>query len=299
MGVWNVFLSSILVPLVAIALLARSRRRPLSGWLTTLFMAAGLTGFSFFVASSGTFGVPMRWLIGGLFLAAAAFSWFRRPAVETEARPDSGARLLVKVLIGFFFGGVAAGAIAGRSEPAGAVDVGFPLRGGTFLVLHGGSTPPSNVYAREEKQRYAVDLVALNSLGMRAKGFAPEQPSAYAVYGAEVVSPCDGAISSVSDGAPDVLPAAASQTGPAPDPLGNQVVVACEDRTAITLSQLQKGSIAVRPGQRVERGARLARVGNSGASPEPHLHVHAERDGKAEPLTFDGRWLVRNATVKR
>lgn len=69
-----------------------------------------------------------------------------------------------------------------------------------------------------------------------------------------------------------------------------------------------RGSVAVRADERVRRGQPLARVGNSGNSSEPHLHLHAVRftapppletpfllrEGAAVPVLLDGRFLKRN-----
>jgi murein DD-endopeptidase MepM/ murein hydrolase activator NlpD len=48
----------------------------------------------------------------------------------------------------------------------------------------------------------------------------------------------------------------------------------------------------------VKEGQRIGRVGNSGNTSEPHLHIHAERDGAGVPLRFDGRFPVRNDLVR-
>ena len=42
------------------------------------------------------------------------------------------------------------------------------------------------------------------------------------------------------------------------------------------LAHLQQGSILVGPGARVEVGAFIARVGNSGRSPIPHVHLQCQ-----------------------
>jgi murein DD-endopeptidase MepM/ murein hydrolase activator NlpD len=55
----------------------------------------------------------------------------------------------------------------------------------------------------------------------------------------------------------------------------------------------------------VKVGDRIAEVGNSGASDEPHLHIHAQRPGSSVepfsgdplPMRFDGLFLIRGDRV--
>ena len=62
------------------------------------------------------------------------------------------------------------------------------------------------------------------------------------------------------------------------------------------------GSLEIKAGDRVFAGQRIAKVGNSGNTTEPHLHIHAVRKntgdhlftGKGVPITFDGHFFVRN-----
>lgn len=292
MVVWNIFFATILLPLVAIALLWRRRRRPLSTWLATLVLAGGLAGFSVLAAPWGWFGVPLRIAIALLFAIAMAMS-LRRPR-EEEAVPPSPFRLLLMVLIGLFFGVVAIGVVRARRVPPAAIDVGFPLTRGAYLVGQGGSHPAANYHAQDPKSRYAVDLMKLNSAGMRARGLYPDDAGAYAIFGDAVVSPCDGTIIAAIDGFPDAARISIDEKNPA----GNHVIVRCGGAN-VALAHLQRGSVGIRAGVQVRRGTPLARVGNSGASSEPHLHIYAERGGVAVPLRFDGRWLVRNAIIRK
>ncbi|MCU0571003.1 MAG: M23 family metallopeptidase [Oculatellaceae cyanobacterium Prado106] len=56
---------------------------------------------------------------------------------------------------------------------------------------------------------------------------------------------------------------------------------------------------------RVKVGDRIAEVGNSGASDEPHLHIHAQRPGASAapfsgdplPIRLNGRYLIRGDRV--
>jgi hypothetical protein len=229
----------------------------------------------------------MRYTMLVLFLLALVFS-LRRPVPE-DMKDEPPMRTVVKVLIGFLFGGVAVGVLRGREVPPNPIELAFPLRGGAYLVEHGGSTGPSNMHNAQPAQRFAVDLVKLNGIGMRARGIYPSDVTRYAIYGAEVFSPCSGVVVSAFDGLPDTVDDKR--------PFGNHVVVRCHG-VHVTLAHLQKGSVAVKSLAPVTVHQLLGRAGNSGLSAEPHLHVHAERGGAAVPVRFDGRWLVRNDVIR-
>ncbi|MER7947208.1 M23 family metallopeptidase [Streptomyces sp. NPDC096079] len=53
---------------------------------------------------------------------------------------------------------------------------------------------------------------------------------------------------------------------------GNHLVLDLGDGTYAMYAHLRRGSLAVRPGDRVLAGRELARCGNSGNSTEPHVH---------------------------
>lgn len=96
-------------------------------------------------------------------------------------------------------------------------------------------------------------------------------------------------------------------TPPQPDRshmAGNHVTIDC-DGTWVLLGHLMRGSVVVDDGEGVATGAALGRVGNSGNTGDPHLHIHAQRPGTAAepmsgeplPIRIEGRYLVRNARV--
>lgn len=194
-----------------------------------------------------------------------------------------------------------------RLVPAGAVDLSFPLKGGRFAVLHGGGAALNHHHV-VPAQAHATDIVALNRRGRRASGVRPEALDAYEIFDRAVVAPCDGIVSGMSDGAPD---APIGRVDPL-KPAGNHVLLFCAVGDAgitLLLAHFRPGSVAVICGDRVRRGTLLGRVGNSGNSTEPHLHIHAVRGHETDPgavlatalavpLTFDGRFLTRNAVVQ-
>jgi hypothetical protein len=293
MIIWNLFFATVLLPLIGIALLWHRPRKPAANWLATVVLASGLVGFSVLVAPWGWFGLPLRFLIVLLFAIAVFGSW-RRP-VEDPPRKESPVRMIVKIVIGLFFGGVAAGVLQAHRVPPGAVDVMFPLRNGAYLVAQGGSTGPANMHAVHPQQRFALDIVQLNAAGFRARGIYPNAADRYAIFGSEIISPCAGEVISVENDLPDHQRAG---TADEENAAGNHVLIRCGS-IDVMLAHMKQGSVAVSPGETVAAGHRLALVGNSGNITEPHLHVHAQRGEQAVPLTFDGRWLVRNAIVSR
>jgi murein DD-endopeptidase MepM/ murein hydrolase activator NlpD len=84
-----------------------------------------------------------------------------------------------------------------------------------------------------------------------------------------------GVVVSTGDGLPDQPP------GQLPDPAsitlqtvdGNHVVIEIGRGLFVFYAHLKKGSLTVRTGDRVPAGKELGRLGNSGNTSAPHLHL--------------------------
>jgi murein DD-endopeptidase MepM/ murein hydrolase activator NlpD len=80
--------------------------------------------------------------------------------------------------------------------------------------------------------------------------------------------------------------------------LANYIVVLHEDGTTGEYYHLDRGSIAVRAGERVGRGQLLARSGNTGYSTVPHLHFGVYRRGAdGASHSVPARFRARNGAV--
>ncbi len=197
-------------------------------------------------------------------------------------------------------------AVAGRTPPADAVELAMPLGPGTYLVVSGGATQAINAHlgtltperARPYRgQSHAVDIIGIDDWGLHAEGAAPPDPQLYRIYGAEVLAPCAGTVVLRVDGLPDMR----VPEGDREHLLGNGVMLACGE-VFVLLAHFAPGSLAVQLDEEVAVGQLLGRVGNSGNSNEPHLHIHVQRGmPEAMPLggepawfTIDGRFLLRN-----
>lgn len=300
------------LPLALIAWLAFLPAGSLAGrWL----QAAGTGAFLFALSRVAQWAVPAWWLplaYGGLWLVAV-LSWVlhgRRAEVPLlPDAPKGWAGLALSMLLLGLGGWYGAQALAGRAPPpVKVVDIANPFAPGHYLVASGGSTPLVNAHMRTldttverylpwRGQSYAVDFTGLGPWGLRASGWRPADPAAYVIFGTELRAPCDGSVVAAEGGMPDF-------DVPHEDPvnrLGNHVILQCGD-AEIVLAHMRRNSVTVVPGDAMSVGDRLGEVGNSGASAEPHLHIHAQRhaaegappiSGEPLALRIDGRFLVR------
>lgn len=162
-----------------------------------------------------------------------------------------------------------------------------PLRAGPWLAHEG----PGNFHSHHWgslvaangqltiPQRYAIDFFGLDAAGHAVRA-APGQLAASAAadwvgYGTDVLAVADGVVRDCRDGEPDHAPLAT--LAPPTDLttrtlLGNFVVLEVAPHIFVHYAHLQPGSLAVRVGQRVRRGAVLGHLGQSGNSNAPHLH---------------------------
>ncbi len=270
--------------------------------MATLAFALGI-GFIWLAMPWDVVSVYWRMAVPVL-LVLAVISGFRRIGTHRSEMPrwQVVMNLLINLALIAFFGLANLGAIAGYSRPAGAIELASPLPVGQFVVGQGGASPLVNGHFRVAPQNYALDIVGVNRWGARFRPFADREVlENYAIFGAPVHAPCAGEVLAAVDGFEDLVPPATDRVNLA----GNHVVIACHG-AEIVLAHLQKGSVAVAVGQQVATGDPLGRVGNSGNTSEPHLHLHAETggeagvilDGEAVPMLVDGRWLARNGRLE-
>lgn len=274
------------------------RTRPIGyvRWaLQTLYTGAFLL-FVFLVGPWDWVGYYVRYVMLLGYLAAAVVA-AKRIVTGNGGKQDRwrdwgdlAALLIFLALVGW--------TLPGYFHDEAPLQLDFPLQDGWYYVGQGGSTQIINYHAAYRPQKYALDIVALNGVGMRANGLYPADLHRYAIFGRPVYSPCDGWVTHAIDGLPDFTPPASDRQNVA----GNHVIVNC-DGVSVVLAHLQEGSVAVEPGAVVSSGQPIGAVGNSGNTSEPHLHIHAVRsdspdalDGEPVPIEFNGRFLVRNST---
>lgn len=151
--------------------------------------------------------------------------------------------------------------------------------------------------------RYACDFVIADERGQTHRGDGA-RPDDYHCYNKPVLSPVRGRVAQVVDDLPDSPIGGADET----NNWGNVVVIEDARGFFVELSHFAEKSIHVKKGDWVERGAVLGLCGNSGYSPQPHIHVQvqaADAIGAASlPFSFvsyadDGEFQANNVPQQR
>lgn len=288
---------SVLMPAYAVWLAWSAGQGGKLAFVLKLVASVSVMGFLHLLARWDWLSIYLPWLWWLLLAAGGVRSlirvrerdWIIEPRGKlwpTTVEPVIGLALFGYAAIGLFY-------------PGPATDLSFPLRGGSFAVGQGGNGVALNYHNANATQRYALDIGALDGFGRRADGLIPTELDKYHIDGMAVVSPCDGTVAAAVDGIPDNAIGDTNRDAPA----GNHVVIACHG-VEVLLAHFRNGSVVPEVGATVATGDPLGLAGNSGNSSEPHLHIHAVRegtggamDGEAVPLTFGGVFPVRGTVL--
>lgn len=168
---------------------------------------------------------------------------------------------------------------------------GHPKLAYDFLTVDDGKSP----YKGTSLFRHLVSTISVEST------LAWSQP---------VLAVMEGTVVAASDGMPDRHHLCMAKDlfrlmccGPKPVPPfsavgGNHIILQCGDVFPL-YAHLQNGSVLVRPGDHVWPGDMLGRVGNSGASLQPHLHFQVMDTPDPFPLFKNLVPCVLNRAQKR
>lgn len=170
---------------------------------------------------------------------------------------------------------------------------------GTWSAGHAGGSELTNYHNAYAAQQYAIDMVKQNQSGRFFKENGT-QLTDHAAFGSSLKAPVAGKIVRVVDTLPN-MPISFTPNNPE-KPAGNHVVIELAPERYLFLAHLDSGSIKVEEGRQVEVGDFIGRVGNSGNTSWPHLHLHIQdlpyidnTNATGYPFRFDAierkRWF--------
>jgi hypothetical protein len=174
----------------------------------------------------------------------------------------------------------------------------MPVVDRPLVAFSGGPTRMWNQHVNNPDQRHALDLVSWRDGGSFGATLGTKNED-HAIWNARVHAPVDGTVVFLENAAADHAHPHVEWADDA-HPFGNVVVIrvaAAPDRFVV-LGHMRKGSIVVAVGSVVAAGDVIGRVGNSGNSSEPHLHVHVQdgpvlKAGASVPFLVDGARILR------
>ncbi|WP_235822845.1 M23 family metallopeptidase [Cytobacillus massiliigabonensis] len=174
-----------------------------------------------------------------------------------------------------------------RVKPS--ITVKWPLDEPT-VVGWGGDTTKNNLpHVIWSSERWAYDLV------MEPYKLESNDNEDYGIWDKEVYAPVSGIVVAAYDKEADIEPGSEEFFSME----GNYVYIKIDKTgTYLLLNHLKKDSVSVEVGEHVQPGDLIGRVGNSGSTSEPHLHIHHQRQDPTKviypilaeglPLFFEG-----------
>lgn len=307
---------SLVLVLLPMALLIWGALNTENSWLTWFLksLAIGLTLLSlFYLLDWSILSYYLRYFFLFLFFLVLIFSALKswhKPVWKNENIKQhitlfiSGILLLLNIPLLIQFN-------KAFKIPGEPVNLTFPLKNGKYFISHGGNHYLMNEHVKstidslnfEHGQSWAVDIQKLNVWGNRASKIYPSKPEDYNIYNEPVFAPCTGTVLQTRN---DISIKKISVGVPASQ-IGNYAVIQCRDSVFVVISNLKRGSLAVREGLKIETGDYIGKVGKSILGKEPHLEISAQKnmgdsnlfEATPLPITFSGKFLVRNEVINQ
>lgn len=163
-----------------------------------------------------------------------------------------------------------------------AVTAKWPFTEKTTVGWGGDAVEDNLPHATWSSERWAYDLV------MEPYDVKSKNNEDYGIWDKEVHSPVSGTVVAASGDEADIEPGSEEFTSLE----GNHVYIKIDKTgTYLLVNHLKKGSVSVKEGDHLKPGDIIGRVGNSGSTSEPHLHIHHQKQDPTKviyPILAEG-----------
>lgn len=173
-----------------------------------------------------------------------------------------------------------------------AAPLGSPLRAGPWVAIYEPSWGRGHRRVRYEIDRqaripgrFAIDFMLLDSLGHFVKG-DQEKIENWLGYGADVLAVAQGEVVGMQHDFPESPTLAGHPDYPPEKATGNYICLRVGEHRYVFYEHLKPGTITVAIGQKVKKGQTIAKLGFTGQTTGPHLHLHVA--DSPSPLGAEG-----------
>jgi hypothetical protein len=146
-------------------------------------------------------------------------------------------------------------------------------------------------------ERFAIDWIRVDPSAKPltvCKG-DPTKNESYLSFDQPLVAVADGTVVSVVSDQPNVPPGVLSRI-PFAQLTGNRIILDIGNGIFALYAHVKNNGVAVKIGEKVNKGQVIGRLGNSGSTTEPHLHFQLMRGPL--PLSFDNvPWEIDHFTL--
>lgn len=287
-----IFVDLLILPAIFILWLTKRNYKSKIDWVFQFLFTATYLLFIFNTGRWDWVSYYMRYIVSAVFFISAFFSYKKAKTGPffNQINYKRYISLSILIVLAIVYSKNNISTIKGFYINEKPLELVFPLKNGTYYISQGGNSIHINHHYTYPPQKYAVDIKKLNAFGIRTKGIIPKQLSKYEIFKDNLFSPCDGEVVKAVNGRPDMVPLAMDKKRP----LGNYVAIKHKG-TIVYLAHMMENSLLVKKGDLVKVGQPIGKVGNSGYTSEPHLHIHAQKESQGVPITFNGKFLVRNS----
>lgn len=120
-------------------------------------------------------------------------------------------------------------------------------------------------------QRFAIDWEKVDEAGRVFVG-DPQAVRSYRIYDEPIFAMADGTVIASRNDLKDQVPGQLPEGLPLEEADGNFAIIDIGGGAYALYAHMRLGSVTVRAGDRIRRGARIGNVGNTGNTQAPHLH---------------------------
>lgn len=292
-------LLTFLLPLLALWNFLAKRNTYSYNWWSSLILFLLVYLFTFQAGGWPYIGFNWRYysLIIYIILALVVYIKFRKKKIAGVPKKSKVSGIIISILI-VLFCYTNLEVWNGGNNNQEAINLEFPLKNGTYVIMQGGDSEIGNAAHRyKTPHSYALDIVELNAKGKRGSKLFSKDLRDYEIYGDTIYSPCDAIVINLNDGVEENEPPVTNT-----EHRGGNHVVLKQGEIKILICHMQKNSILVQRGQEIKTGEPIGLVGNTGYTIEPHLHIQAYSTIKninmMVPMRFNGRFLNMNDVVR-